>query len=124
MGEGMMDFSSIYEEYDFSGIESSFNGLFPEWNLSFKELVLDIMQGEGLDAIFEQGKNIVSLLGAEVDAIRFVCVTLLLIGIISTVFTNFANIFPNQQIGNFGFQFTYLIMIIFLVNKLTTSYMF
>ena len=112
----MMDFSSIYEEYDFSGIESSFNGLFPEWNLSFKELVLDIMQGEGLDVIFEQGKNIVSLLGAEVDAIRFVCVTLLLIGIISTVFTNFANIFPNQQIGSYGFQLTYLIMIIFLVK--------
>lgn len=52
----MMDFSSIYEEYDFSGIESSFNGLFPEWNLSFKELVLDIMQVRDWMLFLNKGK--------------------------------------------------------------------
>lgn len=112
----MMNFSSIYEEYDFSGIESGFQGLFPDWDLSFHELVLSVVQGNGMEAIIEQGKNILNLLGAEIGAVRFVCVTLLLIGIISTVFTNFTNIFPNQQIGNYGFQLTYLIMIIFLTK--------
>ena len=62
----MMDYAAIYEEYDFSKMESSFAGLFPEWNLSFRELVLDIMQGDGGSAILEQGKDIISLLGVSI----------------------------------------------------------
>lgn len=111
-----MEFSAIYEEYDFSEIETKFHALFPEWNLSFKDLIMEIMEGNGAEAISAQGRNLFHVLSAEVDAVKFVCVTLLLIGIISTIFMNFASIFPNQQIGNFGFQFTYLIMIIFLVK--------
>lgn len=108
--------ASLYEQYDFSGIEDKFESLFPAWNLSFKELILAVMGGNGTEEIIRQAKEILYMLTAELDAIRFVCVTLLLIGIISTVFMNFSGIFPNQQIGNFGFQFTYLIMIIFLVK--------
>lgn len=111
-----MDFSTIYDQYDFSSIENKFNSLFPEWDFSFKEMVKEIMAGNGMEVIFEQGKEWIHMLETEMDAIKFVCVTLLLIGIISTVFMNFANIFPNQQVANFGFQFTYLITIIFLVK--------
>lgn len=111
-----MEFTSIYEQYDFSSMEEKFHSLFPDWNLSFKELIMEIAQGNGAEAIWEQTKNILELFTAEVDAVKYVCVTLLLIGIISTVFMNFAGIFPNQQIGDFGFQFTYLIMIIFLIK--------
>lgn len=111
-----MDLTSLYEQYDFSGIEDKFESLFPVWEISFKDLVLEIMEGNGGEAILEQAKNILNMLTAEIDAVRFVCATLLMIGIISTVFMNFSGIFTNQQIGNLGFQFTYLIMIIFLVK--------
>lgn len=111
-----MEYSAIYEEYDFSEIETKFHSLFPEWNLSFKEFVMEVMEGNGADAILAQGKKLFQMLGEEADAVKFVCVTLLLIGIISTVFMNLSSIFPSQQIGNFGFQFTYLIMIIFLIK--------
>ena len=111
-----MELTEIYEQYDFGSMEDKFDSLFPDWNLSFQELVFEIMEGNGMDAIWEQCKSIMHMLGAEIDAVKFVCVTLLLIGVISTVFMNFANIFPNQQIGSFGFQFTYLITIIFLIK--------
>jgi len=111
-----LEAATLYEQYDFSGIEDKFEALFPVWDISFRELVLAVMSGNGAGEFWEQAKEIVSLLTAELDAVRFVCVTLLLIGIISTVFMNFSGIFPNQQIGNFGFQFTYLIMIIFLMK--------
>lgn len=107
---------SLYEQYDFSGMEEKFEHLFPTWDISFKELILAVMNGNGTETIISQAKEILYMLTAELDAVRMVCVTLLLIGIISTVFMNFSGIFPNQQIGNFGFKFTYLIMIIFLVK--------
>ena len=108
--------ASLYEQYDFSGMEEKFEFLFPTWDISFKELILAVMNGNGTEAIIGQAKEILYMLTAELDAVKLVCVTLLLIGIISTVFMNFSGIFPNQQIGNFGFKFTYLIMIIFLVK--------
>lgn len=108
--------ASLYEQYDFGTIEDKFEALFPSWDISFKELILAVMRGDGMTQIMEQTKEIIRMLTAELDAVRFVCVTLLLIGIISTIFMNFSGIFPNQQIGNFGFQFTYLIMIIFLIK--------
>lgn len=111
-----METAALYEQYDFSGIENKFESLFPAWDISFRELLLAVMNGNGPDEIIRQAKEILYMFTAEIDAVRFVCVTLLLIGIISTVFMNFSGIFPNQQIGNFGFQFTYLIMIIFLVK--------
>lgn len=111
-----METLSLYEQYDFSTIEDKFESLFPAWDLSFKELILALMRGEGMAQVLEQAKELLYMLTAELDAVKFVCVTLLLIGIISTVFMNFSGIFPNQQIGNFGFQFIYLIMIIFLIK--------
>ena len=107
---------SLYEQYDFSGMEEKFEFLFPTWDISFKELVLAIMNGNGTETLISQAKEVLYMLTAELDAVKLVCVTLLLIGIISTVFMNFSGIFPNQQIGNFGYKFTYLIMIIFLVK--------
>lgn len=106
----------LYEQYDFSQIEDKFESLFPTWDISFKELILEVMNGNGTEAIISQTKEILYILTAELDAVKFVCVTLLLIGIISTVFMNFSGIFPNQQIGNFGFRFVYLILIIFLLK--------
>lgn len=111
-----MDFSSLYGQYDFSSMEEKFESLFPTWDISFKELILAVMKGNGAEVITGQVKEIFYLLTSELDAVRFVCVTLLLIGIISTVFMNFSGIFPNQQIGDLGFKFTYLITIIFLIK--------
>ena len=111
-----MDFEKWYQQIDLHEVEEKFSALFPKWDISFKELFKEIIDGNGGEAILEQGKNILYSLGAELDAVKFICITLLLIGIISTVFMNFSSIFPNQQIGTFGFQFTYLIMIIFLIK--------
>lgn len=111
-----MNFEEVYQLVDLSEIEEKFNSLFPTWEISFSELFQGTMEGNGAETFITQGKNILYTVLAEMDAVKYVCVTLLLIGIISTVFINFSSIFPNQQLADFGFQFTYLILIIFLVK--------
>lgn len=108
--------ASLYEQYNFDEMEEHFMALFPTWDISFKELILAFMNGDGTEMIVQQGRDILHMLTAELGAVRYVCITLLLIGIISTVLMNISGIFPNQQIGNFAFKFTYLILIIFLVR--------
>ncbi len=111
-----MDINSLYDHYDFSGIEDKFEALFPSWDISFRDLLFAVMHGDGIREIVTQVKEILYMLAAEMDAVKFVCATLLLIGIVSTVFMNFSGIFPNQQIGSFGYQLIYLILIIFLIK--------
>ena len=111
-----MNFEEVYHLVDLSEIEQKFDSLFPTWEISFSELFQGVVEGKGMETFFTQGKNILYTVLAEMDAVKYVCVTLLLIGIISTVFINFSSIFPKQQLADFGFQFTYLILIIFLVK--------
>lgn len=111
-----MNIESLYDQLELSQIEEQFESLFPKWDISFRDLFMKIINGNGVDAFMEQGKELLYMLTAEMDAVKYICVTLLLIGIISTLFTNFSSIFPSQQIGDFGFQSTYLILIIFLLK--------
>ena len=111
-----MNIETFYEQLNLSQIEEQFESLFPKWDISFKELFTEVAAGNGTDALVKQGKEVLFMLSAEMDAVKYICITLLLIGIISTVFTNFSSIFPNQQIGDFGFHFTYLILIVFLLK--------
>lgn len=111
-----MNFEEVYQLVDLTEIEEKFDSLFPSWEISFSELFQGTLEGNGAETFIAQGKNILYTVLAEMDAVKYVCVTLLLIGIISTVFINFSSIFPKQQLADFGFQFTYLILIIFLVK--------
>ena len=116
MEQGYVNVEELYGQLELEQIEGKFEALFPQWDISFHELFMGIINGNGTEIIIEQGKELLYLITAETDAIKYICITLLLIGIISTVFTNFSSIFPGQQIGEFGFQFTYLILIIFLLK--------
>jgi stage III sporulation protein AE len=111
-----MSFEEVYQLVDLSEIEEKFGSLFPTWDISFAELFQGLLNGNAGEVFMNQGKDILYAVLAEMDAVKYVCVTLLLIGVVSTVFMNFSNIFPKQQIADFGFQFTYLILIIFLVK--------
>lgn len=111
-----MNFEEVYQLVDLTQMEEKFESLFPEWNLSFSQLFRMILEGNVQDTLFKQGKDLIRTVFLQMDAFRYVCVTLLLIGIVSTLFMNFSNIFPKQQIADFGFQFTYLILVIFLLK--------
>lgn len=111
-----MNVETLYDQLELEQIEEKFAALFPRWDISFRDFFMEIANGNGMEAIVEQGREILAMLTTEMDAVKYICITLLLIGIISTVFTNFSSIFPSQQIGDFGFQFTYLILIIFLLK--------
>lgn len=111
-----MNFEEVYKLVDLSEIDKKFDSLFPTWDISFAELFQGLLDGNTKDVFIAQGKDILYAVIAEMDAVKYVCVTLLLIGIISTVFMNFSDIFPKQQIADFGFQFTYLMLVIFLVK--------
>lgn len=111
-----MNYDDVYNLVDLGEMEEKFASLFPEWKISFSDLLRGVLEENAQQTLWDQAQTLIHTLFAEADAIKYVCVTLLLIGIVSTLFMNFGNIFPKQQIADLGFQFTYLILIIFLIR--------
>lgn len=109
-------FSNLYKQYDFTEVEIQMQQIFPKWELSFDDLLHKVESGNILELGYEIIKEILIYAGKEAASMRYLVVTLLIIGILSAVIMNLKNIFPKQQIGEFSFQYIYLILIVFLMN--------
>ena len=51
-----MDYDSLYQQFDLSEIENKFEALFPTWDVSFRELFMAVINGNGAESFIEQGK--------------------------------------------------------------------
>ncbi len=111
-----MDFSQVYSQYDFSKLEQEIQQLFPDWDLKFQDLFLSVLQGNGYESLKSACNVFIDCLKNEMNGMKSVFVTILLIGIISAVFISLTGIFENHQVADYGFYFTYLILIIFLIK--------
>ena len=111
-----MDIGTIYEQYDLGNLETQIANLFPDWNLNFYELFTAIIEGNGLESIKSIAFKLLDNFANELVGLKSVFITIILIGIISTVFINLTQIFENHQVADCGFYLTYLIMIIFIVK--------
>lgn len=97
--------------YDFSEIQSFLEEELPDTNLSFVEMVTELMSGES-QSIFSTGAEwIRQLLFSEIEANRTILLNVILIAVIGAVFTNFSSVFRNNDISETGFFITYLLMI-------------
>lgn len=113
--------------YDMSSIDQGVDDLFPGMNIDVNTLLSMIMQGEVLDAfkaLVGQVKD--SLLG-EIKGIRQVFIYILILGVVSALFSGFSDLFVGQQIAQAGFYFLYLFLMVILtkvflvVSEIATS---
>ena len=115
-GEWGFEINELYEYYNFSEMEKQIENLFPNWNLSAQQMIEQIASGDVLAVIWEIIKKGGGYITSEIAGMKYLMITLLVIGILSAVIINLKNIFPNQQIGELSFKYIYLILIVFLVN--------
>lgn len=111
----------LLKNYDFIDMEIQMKKIFPEWDLSLEEIILEIGSGNILGTFGTILKQWGSYLYYEMAGIQYLAVTLMIIGILSAIIVNLKNIFPKQQIGAFSFKYIYLILILFLMNLAAQS---
>lgn len=108
------------EEYQLEEIDIGVDRLFPGYQIDTEELFSLIMQGKLLTALSTFFEQLKEGIGGELSGMKEMLIYILIIGIVSALFSNFSDIFSGGQVSQVGFYFLYL----FLMAILTKAFVF
>ena len=105
------------DELSFEDIEESMEEIFGDTqDLSFRELVLSLMQGEIEFDLGEIAKQILNSCFGELNTQKQAALQILILTIIAAVFVNYTNVFEKSQTAEVSFYLIYLVLIMILLK--------
>lgn len=105
----MVDMDVIWQDYGLDRLEAGLETLFPESTLSFGDLLARVMEGDVLGALTGLFTGVAADFTSQLSGLRSVFVWLLVLGLVSSLMTHFAEIFNRRQVADMGFYFMYLL---------------
>ncbi len=113
---------SYYEDFDYGDIQNAIDDVLMGRNsFDFKSYVGKLLSGG--EGISTKGaiQDLFTALGKEFGANKGALLKLLMIAIVAAVFTNFTNIFENNQVGETSFYITYLLLFTTITGTFVTA---
>lgn len=115
------DFSQKYveqwlETIDMGAVNEGVKELFPELSIDGTRLLRMIMQGEVKEAaamLTEQVKNETT---GKLLGMKQIFISILVLGILSALFSEFSDLFAGRQLAQAGFYFLYLFLLVVLTK--------
>ena len=114
--EGTPDVNAIWGEYGLEEMVDNLEQMLPDYELDVKEIMGQIIKGEILSAMGLLWDGVKGKLFAELTGMRNIFASVLILGIISALFTNFSDVFQNHQIADISFYFLYLLLMAVLLK--------
>lgn len=118
-GEAMAEDSMIQEyvelwtdSLELNHIDAKMKELFPEFEINTGETFRLIVEGRVTEALKNLGDGITGYIRGELMNIRQVFLTVLILGVVSALFSGFSDLFAGQQISQAGFYFLYLFLMV------------
>jgi stage III sporulation protein AE len=115
----------LLREYDFSGMNQILQNMSGEEALSFGELVRSLMGGDlpiQEDSAAEWKQIVYQVFLTELDSNRIILAKLILLAIITAMYTNVSGSMTQGLVRENGFYITYLVMITLLMSSYTLIY--
>lgn len=111
------------EEFDVEEIQKFINSqsMPAGWNLSFQEIVQDLLSGKLKDVMKKMGAAVRDYLFQELKNSSSLMGQVIALGVIGAVFSNFAGIFSSSQISDSGYFVTYLLLFTCLATSFFAS---
>lgn len=115
--EGLSDFS-VYavEPPDYSEIEEALEEIMPGEKITFKEVIASLGKSGAPWSAEEVSDKLLDLLFQEFRRHRNNLIVVLVLMILSAVFSNFTSVFKSSQVAELGFYSVYLLLVIVLMN--------
>lgn len=108
-------------DYDLQEMEKSYKEMFPGFAIDTELLFERIMRGE----LFQAGEMLTAAVKrgfwGEIEGIREVFAGILIVGIMSALFTEFSDLFSGKQVYRVGFYFLYLLLMAILTGAFISS---
>ncbi len=108
--------------YPLEELEQSLEGIFPHLSLDLSQMVSQVAKGNFKQVLTELVMAVGGQLLDSADSIKRVFIMLLLLGILSALFLNFAGAFSSHQVSDAAFYFTYLSMVILLLQAFEEAF--
>lgn len=97
-------------------LEQQLHTLYPEWNYSLTELGKKVLEGNGLEAIGELWGQVLKSFVLEWESMKMFFLTIVMVVLLSAVFSTFKDAFGNPQISQVSFYINYLILTMILIR--------
>ena len=101
---------------DLDSINEGMDSLFPGIQIDAKQLLSMIMNGQVLEALKMFTGQIKNSLQEELAGLRQVFLYILVLGVVSALFSEFSDLFAGQQMAQAGFYFLYLFLMAILTK--------
>lgn len=113
---GAPDPGSVWGEYGMGDVSRSLKELFPAYEWDMQAILADILRGDIPGAVRLAWDGVKGTLAAELAGMKNIFASILILGIISALFTSFSDIFQNHQIADISFYFLYLLLMAVLMK--------
>lgn len=112
--------SSYVEDWlaacDLNAVNQGMDNLFPELSVDAGELLSMVMRGKAGEAFRLLAAQVKERLWGEFAGLKQILIYILVIGVLSAVFSEFSDLFAGQQIAQAGFYFLYLFLVVLLTK--------
>lgn len=114
--EEIIDFGSIWGKYGLDEMEENLRDMLPDYKWNTQEMLENILQGNIWEAIKLVWDGMKGKLLSELAGMRNIFASILILGIVSALFSNFSDVFQNHQIADISFYFLYLLLMAVLLK--------
>ena len=111
-----MEFETLYSEMDLRELEIMLQEKMPQMELSVFDMVKEVYEGNGKGLILTLWDRIKEVLVFQLADVKRIFITIVIIILISALFSTFKDTFQNAQIAEIAFYINYLLLVILLMN--------
>lgn len=113
---GVFVIESLLKEFDFYQVQSQLDQMFPTLDISVLDMVLGLIKGEHRLTLSYVLDLIAMIVVSEVGNLKLIFLSILMMGIISALFTNVSKLFTNHQVADISYYLIYLYLIMVLLR--------
>lgn len=107
----------LLEEMNLDTVNGELEKLFPEIHFDGTAVLELIMQGDIWGAIRQMGGMITDAFLTQGSEIRGIFISILILGILAALLTDFADLFQNHQVSDIAFFMVYLLFVTLLLKS-------
>lgn len=111
-----MEFTEIYKGMNLQELERNLQKLNLQTDFNFMEMVKEVYRGNGKGILFIIGQKCKENLYMQAQEVKNIFITVVIILLISALFSTFKNTFQNAQIAEIAFYINYLLLIVIFTN--------
>lgn len=111
-----MKFELLYSEMDLRELELMLQEKMPRLELSVFDMVKEVYEGNGKGLLITAWEKIKEIAVVQLADVKSTFITIIVIILISALFSTFKDTFQNVQIAEIAFYINYLLLVILLMN--------